>query len=144
MAEQENTAVVRGIYESFKAGDIDTVLTGMTEDIEWQLPEIAGVPFSGKRQGHNSIREFFASVVESQDVGEMELDAVIAQGDAVVVLGHYTWRVKSTGRAFTSDFAHAFQMTGGKIARFQRHPQNGWLHARDAHPFSGKPRPDCV
>ena len=64
MAEQENTAVVPGIYESFKAGDIDAMLTGMTEDIEWQLPEIAGVPFSGKRQGHDSIREFFASVVE--------------------------------------------------------------------------------
>ena len=119
MAEQENTAVVRGMYERFKAGDIDAMLTGMTQDIEWQLPEIAGVPFSGKRQGHDSIREFFASVVELQDVDEMELDAVIAQGDAVVVLGHYTWRVKSTGRGFTSDFAHAFQMTGGKVARFQ-------------------------
>ena len=34
MAEQENTAVVPGIYESFKAGDIDAMLTGMTEDIE--------------------------------------------------------------------------------------------------------------
>jgi ketosteroid isomerase-like protein len=74
------------MYESFKAGDIDAMLTGMTEDIEWQLPEIAGVPFSGKRQGHDSIREFFASVGEMQDVDEMELDTVIAQGDAVVVL----------------------------------------------------------
>ena len=74
------------------------MLGGMAEDIEWRLPEITGVPFSGKRQGHASIREFFASVTEMQDVEEMELDTVIAQGDTVVVLGHYTWRVKATGR----------------------------------------------
>ena len=118
MAEQENSAVVRGLYESFKAGDIDAMLGTMAEDIEWQLPEIAGVPFSGKRQGHASIREFFASVAEMQDVEEMELDTVIAQGDAVVVLGHYTWRVKTTGRSFTSDFAHAFNLADGKVGRF--------------------------
>ncbi len=119
MAEQENSAVVRGLYESFKAGDIDAMLGVMAEDIEWQLPEIAGAPFSGKRRGHASIREFFASVAEMQDVDEIELDTVIAQGDTVVVLGHYTWRVKATGRSFTSDFAHAFTMPDGKIGRFQ-------------------------
>ena len=119
MAEQENNAVVRGLYESFKAGDIDAMLGVMAEDIEWQLPEIAGVPFSGKRQGHADIREFFASVAEMQDVEEFELDTVIAQGDTVVVLGHYTWRVKATGRSFSSDFAHAFHMAAGKVGRFQ-------------------------
>ncbi len=119
MAEQENSAVVRGLYESFKAGDIDAMLGVMAEDIEWQLPEIAGLPFSGKRQGHAGIREFFASVAEMQDAEEFELDTVIAQGDTVVVLGHYTWRVKATGRSFTSDFAHACHMADGKIGRFQ-------------------------
>ncbi len=119
MAEQDNSTVVQGLYDSFKAGDIDAMLGGMSDTVEWQLPEIAGVPFSGKRQGHDSIREFFAIVADMQDVNEMELDTVVAQGDTVVVLGHYVWRVRATGRNFTSDFAHAFHMADGKVSRFQ-------------------------
>jgi ketosteroid isomerase-like protein len=49
----------------------------------------------------------------------MALDTVVAQGDTVVVLGQYTWRVKATGRCFTSDFAHAFHLADGKVERFQ-------------------------
>lgn len=119
MAEQENSEVIRSVYESFRAGDIDAMLGSMTEDVEWQLPEIAGVPFSGRRQGHARVREFFAGVAEMQDVDVMELNTIVAQGDTVVVLGRYAWRVKATGRKFASDFAHAFHMADGKVARFQ-------------------------
>lgn len=119
MAEQGNIEIVRGLYENFREGDIDAMLGGMTEDVEWQLPEIAGVPFSGRRQGHAAVREFFVGVAEMQDVDVMELNTVVAQGDAVVVLGRYAWRVKATGRKFASDFAHAFHMADGKVGMFQ-------------------------
>ena len=45
----------------------------------------------------------------------------IAHGDKVVALGHYAWRVKSTGREFGGDFAHVFTMSNGKVIRFH-HP----------------------
>lgn len=119
MAEQDNSDVVRRVYESFRAGDIDAMLASMADDVEWQLPEIAGVPFSGKRQGHASIREFFAGVAAMQDVDVMELNTIVAQAAIVVVLGRYAWQVKATGRNFSSDFAHAFHMVDGKVGRFQ-------------------------
>lgn len=49
----------------------------------------------------------------------MRIDHVVAEGDTVVLLGHYTWRVKATDRSFSSDFAHAFHLAGGKIEKFQ-------------------------
>ncbi|MDA0205289.1 MAG: nuclear transport factor 2 family protein [Acidobacteria bacterium] len=120
MAAQENAAIVRRLYEKFEKGDIDAMLGGMAEDVKWQLPEIAEVPLSGKRQGHNGVREFFASLAEMQDVQEMQIDHMVAEGDTVVVLGRYSWRVKATDRSFSSDFAHVFHLAGGKIEKFQK------------------------
>jgi ketosteroid isomerase-like protein len=121
MAEQDNAAIVRKLYEKFEQGDIDAMIGRMAEDVKWQLPDIAEVPLSGKRRGHEGVREFFASLLEMQDVQEMKIDHVVADGSAVVVLGHYTWRVKATGRSFSSDFAHAFHLAGGKIEKFQEY-----------------------
>jgi ketosteroid isomerase-like protein len=42
-------------------------------------------------------------------------------GDKVVALGHYAWRVKSTGREFGGDFAHVFTMYNGKVKRFHEY-----------------------
>jgi ketosteroid isomerase-like protein len=119
MPEQENTAAVQGLYESFKTGDMDAMIAGMANDVAWDLPEIAAISFSGKRNGHDSVRGFFAAIGENQDVEEMEVNKMIAKGDIVVVLGHYAWRVKATGRSFSSDFAHVFHLASGKITRFQ-------------------------
>ena len=45
----------------------------------------------------------------------------VAQGDKVVSLGHYRWRVKSTGQEYSSDFAHVFTVSDGKITGFQEY-----------------------
>lgn len=121
MAKDDNAAIVRKLYECFGQGDLDGVLERMTPDIHWHIPEIAGVSLSGPRQGHDSIRDFFVGLVQSQDIGEMEVDQVIAQGDSVVVLGRYSRHVKPTGRSFSSEFAHAFQLSQGKVEKFQEY-----------------------
>jgi uncharacterized protein len=65
-----------------------------------------GVPFAGTRRGIAGVRDFFAAVSDGLDVLEFEPHEYIAQGDKVVALGRYSWRVKATGREFSSDFAH--------------------------------------
>ena len=55
MSEQENTNLVQLVYENFKSGDIKALLTLLSDDIEWQLPEIENVPFAGKRRGHEQM-----------------------------------------------------------------------------------------
>jgi hypothetical protein len=64
-----------------------------------------GVPFAGTRRGIAGVRDFFAAVSDGLDVLEFEPHEYIAQGDKVVALGRYSWRVKATGREFSSDFA---------------------------------------
>jgi ketosteroid isomerase-like protein len=56
---------------------------------------------------------------------------LVAQGDKVVALGDYAWRVKSTGREYESDFVHVFSVRDGKVARFQEFMDTavvGWAY----------------
>jgi ketosteroid isomerase-like protein len=51
VCERENTQLVQQAYQHFKNGDIQSVLGLLSEDVEWTLCEIEGVPFSGTRRG---------------------------------------------------------------------------------------------
>src|SRR5438094_236835 len=99
MSEQ-NRSIVNQAYSNFKSGNIDALLDLMSDDITWTLPEMEGVPFAGKRAGLPSVREFFATVITSQEPLRFEPRELIAEGDRVVALGNYAWRVKSTNREF--------------------------------------------
>jgi ketosteroid isomerase-like protein len=140
MSEEGNTNLVHRVYENFKGGDIKAVLNLLSDEIEWQLPEIENVPFAGKRRGHEQMGQFFASLVDSQEVQHFEPREFIAQGDKVVALGHYAWLVKSTGREFGGDFAHVFTVQNGKVIRFHEYMDTAAAaaaHRKDKHDEAG-------
>ena len=70
MSEQDNIAVVQKAYNNFKEGNIQGLLDLMPDNVTWQLPEIQGVPFAGKRSGRESVREFFVGVEANQETLE--------------------------------------------------------------------------
>src|SRR2546423_8962502 len=118
MSEQDNVRVVEQAYNNFKTGAIAALLDLMADDVTWELPSVADVPFTGKRQGRAGVGEFFALVAAAQDVRVFEPREFVAQGDKVVSLGHYEWQVKGTGRTFGCDFAHVFTLRAGQVVDF--------------------------
>ncbi|HVQ36088.1 MAG TPA: nuclear transport factor 2 family protein [Pyrinomonadaceae bacterium] len=120
MSEQ-NKAIVQQAYNSFKTGDIEGLLNLMSDDISWTLPSMEGVPFGGKRTGRASVAEFFASVGASQEVVSFEPRELIAEGDKVIALGSYKWRVIANNREFGGDFAHAWTISDAKAVEFQEY-----------------------
>ena len=118
MSEQDNVAVVRSAYENFRGGDITGILNSLTDEVDWRLPEIEGVPFSGGRTGRESVGGFFSLLAESQETVSFEPREFVAQGDKVIALGTYRWRVKKNGREYGGDWAHVFTVRDGKIAGF--------------------------
>ena len=119
--EQENIKLVQQIYQHFKRGDIKALLNQLSVNIEWQLPEIENVPFAGRRRGHEEMGQFFESLVDTQEIQHFDPREFIARGDKVLALGHYAWRVKSTGREFGGDFAHVFTVLDGKVVKFHEY-----------------------
>lgn len=121
MTQSENVSVAQQGYDNFKTGNISALVEQMTEDVVWQLPEVAGVPLAGIRTGRAGVAEFFSTLARDQEVIEFEPREFVAQNDKAISLGHYKWRVKETGREFESDFVHIFTVRDGKIAGFREH-----------------------
>jgi ketosteroid isomerase-like protein len=121
MSDQDNTNVVKQAYENFKTGNIEALLGQMSEDINWRLPDIEGVPFAGARRRTGAVAEFFSTLADAQDVLSFEPREFVAQGNKVIALGDYSWRVKKNGREYGSDFAHVFTVRDGKIVAFHEY-----------------------
>ena len=82
---EQSKQLVTGIYEAFGSGDLETVLNGLANDVNWNLPGVA--PYAGVRQGRGAVREFFMELIMAGKIEMFEVDAVIAEGARVVVLG---------------------------------------------------------
>jgi uncharacterized protein len=121
MNEQDNIGLVRQAYDAFDKGDIVRLLGTLSIDIDWRLPEIAGISFTGHRRGIANVANFFQQMSELQEPREFVTDEFIAQGSRVVVLGHWTWNIRATGDSYSDQFCHVFEIREGKIARFQEY-----------------------
>jgi len=121
MSEQDNVAIVHQAYDNFKSGNIPALLELCADEITWQLPEMENVPFAGERRTRAGVGEFFALIDANEEALRFEPNETVAQGDKVVSLGFYRWRVKSTGREFEGDFAHVFTIRNGKIVAFHEY-----------------------
>jgi ketosteroid isomerase-like protein len=121
VSERENARLVQQAYQSFKTGDIERLLDSLDTDVQWRLPEMANVPFAGKWQGREAVEQFFSTVAQAQDAIEFEPEEFIAQGDKVVALGRFAWRVRATGKQFRADWAHVWTVRRGKVTRFNEY-----------------------
>ena len=121
MSEQDNTRVVQQAYQSFGEGNIPGILALLAEDVQWRLPDMENVPMGGERRGREGVGRFFALLAENQEAQQFEPQHFIAQGEKVVALGRYTWRVKKTGRTFSSEWAHVFTVREGRVVAFHEY-----------------------
>jgi uncharacterized protein len=131
MSERQNTQVVQDAYAAFGRGDIATLLSSLTDDIQWQPVIGTGshVPFAGERRGKSEVAEFFRQVAANEDFQQFEPREFVAQGEKVVAIGHYRAVTKPTGKSFESDFVMVFTLRDGKIARFQEFTDSAGINA---------------
>jgi ketosteroid isomerase-like protein len=121
MSEQDNLKAVQQAYAAFLQGDIATVIDACTDDVVWEAPGPKEVPQAGLFNGKNGVADFFRILGDTEEVQFLETEAFFASGERVVVLGHYSARVKATGRTAQTDFVHSFVMRGGKVAKYRQY-----------------------
>lgn len=121
MNEEAKIELVKHVYEAFDQGDIPRLLGYLTDDVKWELPVVEGIPFSGKRRGRDEVEKFFHLLDKHQEVRKFHRQEFIAQGDKVIVMGHYEWAVKSTGSSFEADWVHVFWLAGQHINAFKEY-----------------------
>jgi hypothetical protein len=119
MTEQDITRIVQRFYEHIGRRDIQSAVNLMTPDVEWWVPQMDGVPFSGVWHGRDGVEAFFRKVAESQEQVEFHIDELVAQRDKVVVLGRFVMLVRATGRTSASRWVHVWTLRNGEIAQMR-------------------------
>jgi ketosteroid isomerase-like protein len=120
MIEHHQLGVVQKAYSYFKHRDIQSLLTLVSDDIEWELPEIENVPFSGKRKGKAAVEEFFSILNANQEEVHFMPMEFITQGDKVVVIGQEEWKTREGGHQYKNEWAHIFTVRNGRITAFRQ------------------------
>src|SRR5580704_4518011 len=118
MNEAANTALIQRLYDAFSKGDIATILSNLTPDVEWIFEGPASVPFTGERRGIEETMGFFTALGATQSGMKLTTDEFVAQGDRVATYGRYSGAVTATGKKFDSPVGHFFQIRDGKVCRF--------------------------
>lgn len=121
MLEQQNVQLVQECYAAYGRKDLDRFFGCMTPDIDWELTDVPGVAFTGKRKGREEIAEYFDQFDETLVIREFTPREFIAQGDKVVVLGHSAWTAKATNADIESDWVHVFTLADGRVAAFREY-----------------------
>jgi len=118
----QNREIVKALYEAFGKGDVPAVLGAFDPQIEWKEAEnflyADGNPYLGRQAVAEGVSQRLVSDVEGFTVVP---EHFVEGADAVVVEGRYRGAIKATGTAVDAQFAHVWQLRGGKVVRFQQY-----------------------
>src|ERR1700722_9634237 len=120
MGTQENVQLVKDGYAAFARGDIQGLLTLLSEDIEWVVPG-AELPLAGTYRGHDGVANFFQKLALESETLAFEPREFVAEGDRVLVVGWERAKVKATNRMFQADWVMAFTVRNGKVTKFHEY-----------------------
>jgi ketosteroid isomerase-like protein len=115
-----NVNLIQNLYAAFGRGDIATIISAMTPDVEWEtVGRPADFPTLGRRRGQVGVQRFFELVAQHFDFSEFSPKEFFATDNVVFVLGHYAMTVKKTEGKAESDWIHIFTIADGKVAKFR-------------------------
>lgn len=121
MGERENIAVVKKLLEAVGQGDIQAIMGGLAEDVEWQSPvtrsEHTGITWSRQRHGRAEVLEFFAELNQKSKLKPFEDLVFTAQDDRVVLEGKNRGSARRTGKQYEHNWIMVFELQDGKIIK---------------------------
>lgn len=115
-----NISLVQSLYAAFGRGDIDKIVGAMAPDAAWEVVgRSKDYSLFGARKGAAAVRHFFKQVSETQETVSFTPRDFHAAGDTVLMLGHYKWTLRKTGKPVDSDWAHVFTVKDVKVTSFR-------------------------
>jgi uncharacterized protein len=120
VSEQDNLQTIHKVYDAFGHGDVEGVISMLTDDVRWTTPGPPDViPYAGEKKGHDEVTGYFEAFGASAETTAFEPRKFFANDDMVVVLGHYTFSVVNTGKVVDNDFVHTFELADSKVSVFE-------------------------
>ena len=119
---------VKGVYAAFGAGDVPRVLGAMHPQIEWT--QTAGYKLGGgvHRSPQAVLENVFAKIGVEFESFSIDVERLIDAGKMVVMQGHYVGKGKATGKSVRAAVAHVFEISDGKIVRFDQYVDSATIN----------------
>lgn len=112
---ERNVALIRSFEDKFVAGDVDYVLSILTDDIV--VHEAKNLPYPGDHHGKDGFLKLAQAFGEIWDLqNPLDLDIMSAGGDRVLVLVRFDAIAKPTGTPLSVQIAEIYTIRGGRIA----------------------------
>lgn len=113
------TQIVQQAYAAFGSGNIPALLSYVADEVDWECVISNNVPYAGKRTTPAQVGEFFAALVDADNIHVFEPREFLDAGDHVTVLGWEDTTALENGRRFTSEWVHIFTVRNDKIVRWR-------------------------
>jgi ketosteroid isomerase-like protein len=117
-ATKSNDQRVRDYVAAFNKKDVETMLSMVTEDIQWL--NVAGDKISVETQGKAKLRESMTGYFKSTPTAKSELEWVQATSVRVAALERASWQTKSGPKSQKSLSVYEFR--GELICRVYYYP----------------------
>ncbi|MCB0154607.1 MAG: nuclear transport factor 2 family protein [Anaerolineae bacterium] len=117
--QDQNIQIVQQLYTAFAKRDINTILSMLSQDVEWGEPDNPFNPAGGTRHGHSGFLEWLNIGKNAEEILVLEPKKMLTDVDSVAIVGFIKCRALSTGKIYESDFVHVITIKDGKIAKFQ-------------------------
>jgi ketosteroid isomerase-like protein len=114
-----NLQIIRNHYAASDRGDLKGMLSDLAPDAAWT--EMAGFPYAGTYVGPQAVAEgVFKRIRNDWDGFTFRLEQLFDAGGAIVATGQYSGRFKRTRKPFRCRVTHIWQLSGGKIRKFEQ------------------------
>lgn len=114
--ERQNLGVLQNAYRAAAAGDFASFRDSFTDDTTLEIVGPPGIPFLGRWQGRNAVLAAVTAnfaMIENQNP---DVEQVVAQGDALVIVLRERGRFRATGVAYHVHGVQVFTFRDGKVA----------------------------
>jgi ketosteroid isomerase-like protein len=87
------------------------------------------IPWSGDFSGIDQVPKFFEAIFHSVDVESFDAQEFIAQDDAVVSLGTFGCKVRTTGKSALTRWAFIWRFREGRVCSYEQFHATGLAEA---------------
>lgn len=114
MSQQANLRTVRAVYHAYRRGDVDAILSALTDDVDWAA-EGAVAPWHGQRIGKAEVARFFGEIAAAIQIIAFTPIAVAASDDGLLAVVRVRFRALATGREAAMNTHHYFGFRKSEI-----------------------------
>lgn len=116
MGAEDNTKAIMGMYEAFGRGDVEAILSCLTDDVDWAADTSSSVaPWYGPRHGKNDVVSFFQAFGSTMEVEEFTPLTFAANDDSVLSVVRCRATARGTGKLIDMNLHHYFKFRGNKV-----------------------------